>query len=217
MLHVMSSGEAVAIWRCGSCENRRGALVVLLHGRGADERDLFPLAQLIPDEAAVASLRGPLVYGEGFAWYESVAPGIPDPGTLDASVDYLERWLDDRAGDVEEIWLAGFSAGAALAAAALLRSPQRYAGAALMHGAIAGAPERDALRGVHVFYGTGAYDEAIPRERIAATRAYLRDASGALLDDHEYRAAHEILADEQLDLARWFAARLIPIAQENPT
>ncbi len=215
MLGVMSSGEPVAVWRCGSCENRRGALVVLLHGRGADERNVFPLEGLIPPEAAVASLRGPLPYGDGFAWYESVAPGVPDAATLAASVDFLERWLDERAGDVEEIWLAGFSAGATLAAAALLRSPQRYAGAALMHGAIAGAPVRDALRGVHVFYGSGAQDVAIPPERIGATRAYLRDESGALLDDRTYRAAHEILEEEQLDLARWFAARLTPTVQEN--
>jgi phospholipase/carboxylesterase len=65
---VTSTEGPVAIWRCGSCENRRGALVVLLHGRGADERDLFPLNELVPDEAAVASLRGPRRVGEGLAW-----------------------------------------------------------------------------------------------------------------------------------------------------
>jgi phospholipase/carboxylesterase len=213
----MESVDPVAVWRCGSCENRRGALVVLLHGRGADERNIFPLEQLIPAEAAVAALRGPLRYGEGFAWYENGAPGVPDAASLDHAVAYLERWLDERAGDVEEIWLAGFSAGAAVAGAALLRSPQRYAGAVLMHGAIAptGAQAPGALRGVPVFYGFGTSDAVIPPERIAATRAYLRDESGALLEEHAYDAAHEILFDEQRDFARWFAARLTPHPQET--
>lgn len=208
----MTTPEPQALWRCGSCENRRGALILLLHGRGVDERDLFALAPLFPPEATVAALRGPIPAAGGYTWYDAPAPGRPTAGSLAASVRYVERWLDERAGDAEEIWLAGFSAGAALAGALLAHAPQRFAGAALLHGSLpfdAGVslvPGR--FDGIPLFYGYGLVDDVIPPDLIARTRAYLGAASGASVDEHAYDAAHGLGDDELRDLAAWFRTRL---------
>jgi phospholipase/carboxylesterase len=151
--------ELVARWRCGSRENARGALILLLHDHGGDEDAAFALAALLPAEPAIAALRGPLrAPGGGYRWFETGPTGRQAAASLTASMDAVERWIDDRAGDAEELWLAGFGQGAVLAEAVLLRTPQRYAGAALLH---AGGPlhtglpvEPNRRRGLEIFHGT---------------------------------------------------------------
>jgi phospholipase/carboxylesterase len=209
------SNEPVARWRCGSCANARGALILLLHGHGSDEAEIFGLASLLPAEPVVAALRAPLPHDAGgYRWFAAHGVARPIAASLQAGMDYVERWIDESAGDVEEIWLAGFSGGAMLAAALLLRAPQRYAGAALLHGALplgAGLPlDEGRLRGVDVFYGTGRDDDVIPAELIGRSRAYLRDVSAAQLVDREYPSAHTLSLGEVRDLGAWFTTHTTP-------
>ena len=44
-------------------------LLVMLHGIGADERDLLPLARFLDPRLVVASLRAPHGYGVGYSWF----------------------------------------------------------------------------------------------------------------------------------------------------
>ena len=55
-------------------------LLVMLHGYGANEQDLFGLADMLPEEFAVASVRAPLVSGQGFSWF-------PLTSNIDYSLD----------------------------------------------------------------------------------------------------------------------------------
>jgi predicted esterase len=130
----MTQGEEiVARWRCGSCENTHGALILLLHGDGSDEDALFDLVVLLPGAPAVAALRGPLAApAGGFRWFDTDAAGQPVSASLRAAAERIERWIDEQAGDAEELWLAGVGAGATLVRTLLARAPQRYDGAALL-------------------------------------------------------------------------------------
>ncbi len=94
-----------------------GALV-LLHGRGTSEDDLFPLLDLVDPERRLAGVtpRGPLALPPGGAhWYVVHRVGYPDRATFDptlakaagAAVEYREApiahqidpdWLPDLAG-----------------------------------------------------------------------------------------------------------------------
>src|SRR6185436_20741181 len=74
-----------------------GALV-LLHGRGADERDLFPLLDLLdPDRRLLgATARGPLSLPPGGAhWYIVRRVGYPDPETFRSTFPQVADWLDE--------------------------------------------------------------------------------------------------------------------------
>jgi phospholipase/carboxylesterase len=69
-------------------------LLVLLHGYGANEQDLLSLADMLPDDFAVASVRAPIAMGPGFSWF-------PLTGSIEYSVDavkaasaYVLDWLD---------------------------------------------------------------------------------------------------------------------------
>ncbi|MDQ3865510.1 MAG: dienelactone hydrolase family protein [Actinomycetota bacterium] len=98
-----------------------GALVVL-HGRGADEHDLEPLAHALDPERRLAVFlpRGPLSLPPGGAhWYILREVGAPDPPTFTATFDRLSRWVDaavESAGVTSDrLVIAGFSQGAVMA------------------------------------------------------------------------------------------------------
>jgi phospholipase/carboxylesterase len=94
-----------------------GALV-LFHGRGADEDDLFPLLDVLDPERALDGYtpRGPLSLPPGGAhWYIVPQVGYPDPETFTASYREASEWLD--ALPHEKIVLGGFSQGCVMALA----------------------------------------------------------------------------------------------------
>jgi phospholipase/carboxylesterase len=204
----VTTTEAVARWRCGSRDNPRGALIVLLHANGGDEAAMFSLAARLPSDATVCALRAPIPAGSGYAWFAGWSAGHPIPASLAGAIDYVQHWLDDEAGDAEEIWLAGCSEGATMAAALLLHDPQRYAGAAFLHGTLPlnAQPAIDGrLSGLEIFFGYRV--EGAACELVARSRAYLRDASGADVEEHVYHTGSRSGYPEVDDIATWFAAR----------
>ncbi len=92
-----------------------GALV-LFHGRGADEHDLFPLLDELDPEQRLHGYtpRGPLNLPPGGAhWYVVRQVGFPDPATFSASYDAVADWLDTLP--YARVVLGGFSQGAVMA------------------------------------------------------------------------------------------------------
>jgi len=98
-----------------------GALV-LFHGRGVDENDLFPLLDSLDPERRLvgATPRGPLSLPPGGAhWYSFREVGSPDKETFDASYELVGGWLAGFAEETgvppERMVLGGFSQGAVMA------------------------------------------------------------------------------------------------------
>ncbi len=96
-------------------------VLVVLHGRGADEHDLEPLVDAIdPERRLAANLpRGPLALPPGGAhWYIVREVGFPDPPTFLPTFERLSAWVDAAADDAgvpsERLVLAGFSQGAVM-------------------------------------------------------------------------------------------------------
>jgi phospholipase/carboxylesterase len=118
-----------------------GALV-LFHGRGTSEHDLFPLLDALDPESALAGVtpRGPLTLPPGGAhWYVVARVGYPDPGTFHATFERATRFVDglpERLGvPPGRTVLGGFSQGAVMAYALGLGQGQpRPAGILAMSG-----------------------------------------------------------------------------------
>ena len=75
-------------------------LLVLFHGRGADEHDLFPLLDLLDPERRLLGVtpRGPLSLPPGGAhWYAVQEIGYPDPGTFLPTYEAASDWLASLA------------------------------------------------------------------------------------------------------------------------
>jgi phospholipase/carboxylesterase len=97
-------------------------LLVLFHGRGADEYDLEPLFDVLDPEQRLLGVtpRGPLWLPPGGAhWYAVHEIGYPDPGTFLPTYALASEWLDGLAAETGipqgKTVLGGFSQGAVMA------------------------------------------------------------------------------------------------------
>jgi phospholipase/carboxylesterase len=97
-------------------------LLVLHHGRGADELDLLPLADVLDPRRRlhVVTPRAPLVLpgSPGYHWYVVPRVGYPDPATFRAAYEALSDFHDrlwERFGlGADRTVLGGFSMGAVM-------------------------------------------------------------------------------------------------------
>ena len=158
-------------------------LLLLLHGYGADEHDLYPLRAYLPDELAVASLAAPLAPpwpAPGRSWYPIEGLETRDATHVTRAAEAVDAWVDQHAAGAASIGLLGFSQGASVALQAMRLRPARYAYAVNLSGYAApgGLPHDAELAAVRppVFWGRGTNDDVIP--------AYLVDHSTQWLPDH---------------------------------
>ncbi|WP_225754982.1 alpha/beta hydrolase [Actinotalea sp. Marseille-Q4924] len=187
-------------------------LVVLLHGRGADEAGIVGLAGHLPPTASYAAVRAPIGEGGAYAWFANRGIGRPVPESLAATMAWFRGWLDEVAPAGRPVLLVGFSGGAAFAGGLLLDEPSRFAGAAVLHGTLpfdAGVPATPGrLEGVPVFLARGDADRVIPAELLDRTWAYVTGDSGAAARTHRDPGGHGLTAPAVNALAAWVEERL---------
>jgi phospholipase/carboxylesterase len=179
-------------------------LVVLHHGRGADEHDLLGLADVLDPERRlhVVTPRAPLQLPgwPGFHWYVVPRVGYPDHDTFHAAYDALATLHDElweRTGiGADRTVLGGFSMGSVMSYSLGL-GPGRPAPAGIL--AFAGfiptvdgwQPELADRESTRVFIAHGRGDPVMDVR--FARRAYeLIEAGGLPVDYHESDAGHHI-------------------------
>lgn len=175
-------------------------LLVLMHGRGSHERDLFALAPLLPPEAVIVSLRAPLPLGDTFSWFPVAEPGMPSPVAAAAATDAVLDWLDtvEPGGPV---WLMGFSQGGAMVIQLLRFAPERFSAYVNLSGfSIDGeVPADDRLKTLRppLFWGRDPGDPVIPRSAVERTDLWLPEHS--TLTKREYPGIGHSISREELD------------------
>jgi phospholipase/carboxylesterase len=145
-----------------------GALV-LLHGRGADEHDLFPLLDLLDPARRLLGVTpgGPLHLPPGGKhWYTLGGIPTPDAETFHATAPLLAAFLDALPMPMDRVVLGGFSQGAVMSYAMSLGPGRpRPAGLVAMSGflpRLEGWPlEPERLAGVPVGIAHGTLDPVI--------------------------------------------------------
>jgi phospholipase/carboxylesterase len=201
-----------------------GALIIILHGLGADGNDFVPVAHEL-DLAAVGPVRfvfphaptRPVTINGGYvmrAWYDILGldshqqredeAGLRESQTL---VEELIAKEKARGVPARRIVLAGFSQGCAMTLMTGLRHDERLAGLVGLSGylplaAKAEAERHPANRDTPVFLAHGSGDPVIPIARARQSRDALV-ALGHPVEWHEYPMPHSVCAEEIADLNRW--------------
>lgn len=204
----------VVAWR--DAADPDAPLVVLLHGRGSRETDIIGLADALPDGAAYAAVRAPIAEGGGYAWFANRGIGRPVAESLAATLAWFRTWVDSVAPAGRPVVVVGFSGGAAFAGGLVLDDPERFAGAAILHGTLpfdAGVPTGSGrLTGVPVFVSQGDSDQVIPLELQQRTWAYLHGDSHALVEAHRDASGHGLTPEAVFALGGWLSELLIRAA-----
>lgn len=200
--------DAAVLW---SAERAGRPLLVLLHGYGSQEHDLFGLAPYLPEEFAIAAVRAPLAPPfptPGWSWFPIEGLHARDAASTTAAAERFLHWLDG-ATDAEQVGLLGFSQGGVIALQSLRLRPERFAFAVNLAGYVDAAPlpTDAALATVRppVFWGRGARDEVIPADRVAHTAAWLPDH--VELSGRVYPGLTHSVSQEELDDVRTFLRR----------
>lgn len=208
MTESLSLDADVALWSVPPDERAGRPLLVLLHGYGADEHDLFALRPYLPEEFVVAAVRAPLpppFPAPGWSWYPLDRPRGAEGGPIGQAAEALLAWLDG-ATDADRIGLLGFSQGAAVALQALRLRPREISFVVGLSGYVAAGDldtdaELAALR-PPVFWGRGSRDDVIPGDRIAHTAQWLPDHVD--LSGRVYPGLTHSVSDEELRDVRAF-------------
>ncbi|MFL6229351.1 MAG: alpha/beta hydrolase [Pyrinomonadaceae bacterium] len=195
-------------------------LLVLLHGIGSNEVDLFSLAPYLDERFFVASARAPVVLGyDAYGWFkiEITPAGLSaDVAQARASLQQLAQFIgeliDAYSVDPRRVYLLGFSQGAMMSLSLMLSQPASVAGIVAMSGrlpaeALADVRDADALAGLPVLVTHGTFDQVLPVENGRAIRDALI-ALGVSLTYHEYPMAHEVSQESLGDVAAWLSRTL---------
>jgi phospholipase/carboxylesterase len=193
-------------------------LLVLFHGRGADEHDLFPVLELLdPDHRLLGvTPRGPLSLPPGGAhWYALGGLGTPDPETFRPTYAAATAWLDELIKETgippERAVLGGFSQGAVMTYALGLGAGRpRPAALIALSGFIPSVPGFDLdLRPPlpQIAIGHGTYDPVIGVEWGRRAKAQLEQAGAEPLY-REYPLPHAIDPRFLAELHPWLSDSL---------
>lgn len=205
--------------RPGSVESDAPA-VVLIHGRGTNERDLLPIGAQLPEELDVLSVRAPQSMGgpNSYTWYDldlsdgGLENSQPDlegfRQSLDLVHEFVEAAVDAYDLDPERVGLLGFSQGAITSLSALLERPDAYRWVVALNGYLAEEHEGevDSAAGKPVFVGCGAMDQVIPPKR-AERAAELLEQGGADVRFERYGVGHGTTPEEVTDVVQWLEGR----------
>jgi phospholipase/carboxylesterase len=187
--------------------------LLLLHGRGADERDLLGLSAALDPRLLCVSVRAPLRAPglPGYEWHGSLRTGTPEPVSMLQSLQRLRRLLVDLPSaypaDPARLFVLGFSQGAAMALALSAAEPASVAGTLALSGFWPQVARAEALRGKRAFVAHGDADPVLPPAFGRAIRDALA-AAGAEVDYREYPMGHQIVPAELGDIHAWLADRL---------
>jgi phospholipase/carboxylesterase len=203
-------------------------LLLMLHGIGADEDDLLPLAPHLDPRFLVVSARAPHVEPPGHRWYAidwSVMPPRADADEIARSRDLLARFVEEAIAahgtDPARTFLLGFSQGAIMSLALLLARPDLVRGVVAHSGRLVrlAGPEasREALSRAEVLLLHGAEDPVIPVEHARTAHEVLAGLLGARCEYREFPGLGHGISQESLDaLAAWLSARLDGAAPGQP-
>lgn len=185
--------------------------LVLLHGRGADENDLFGLFDVLDPERRLRGITvgGPLFLPPGGRhWYVVPRIGFPDPQTFGATYALLQRTLDEQLGvDWATTVVGGFSQGTVMSYALGLGGGRPVpAGILALSGFVptvdgwtadaAGRPE------LPVLIAHGTHDPVIGVDFAHRARALL-EGGGARVEYFETPTAHAIDPAVVPEITRW--------------
>ena len=192
------------------------SLLILLHGYGSNEEDLFSFATELPDEYYIISARAPynMQYG-AYAWYainfDADENKFSDHEQAKISRDLIAQFIDELIQtypiDSKKITLVGFSQGAILSYAIALSHPEKVQRVVALSGYVSEPIlEENYLRNdlskLKIFHSHGTVDQVIPVEWARKTKPFLEklDINSSY---KEYPVGHGVAPQNFYDFKNW--------------
>ena len=197
-------------------KQEKNPLLLLLHGYGSNEEDLFSFASELPDEYYVVSVRAPYnLKPYGHAWYDIHFDADENKFSDDAqaieSRDLIIPFIDELIAkypiDAAQVSLIGFSQGAILSYATALSYPERISRVVALSGylnekIIAENFKSKDLSNLKLFISHGTVDQVIPVDWARKAQPFLQNLGLEVLYK-EYPIGHGVAPQNFYDFKNW--------------
>ena len=194
----------------------KNPLIILLHGYGSNEEDLFSFAPELPKEYYVISVRAPFdLQPYGHAWYaihfDADENKFSDNDQAKESVKLIANFIDEMVKeypiDTENINLIGFSQGAILSYATALTYPEKISKVVALSGyfnqeIVPEVIDTKAISHLKFFVSHGSVDQVIPVEWARKAKPALENL-GLEVEYQEYPIGHGVSPKNFLDFKNW--------------
>ena len=197
-------------------KSEKSPLLLLLHGYGSNEQDLFSFADELPNDSYVVSVRAPfnLQFGS-YAWYsinfDADENKFSDIEEAKQSSQLIIKYIDELVAfypiDAQKITLIGFSQGAILSYGIGLSYPQKINKIVAMSGYFNDKIpnhdfENNDLRNLKIFASHGSVDQVVPVDW-ARKAAPALSKLGVKIEYREYPMGHTISQNNFYDMKNW--------------
>ena len=190
-------------------------VIILLHGVGSNEKDLFSFADQLPDKYLVISARAPhTVARDSYAWYQvDLSKGKPvfseeqEEESKKIILQFIRFLKAKYSVDEKEVYLCGFSQGAIMSYVVALTNPDKIRGIAALSGRILDevrpfvAPN-EKLQHLNIFISHGVNDGVLPVHYAREAKSFLHQLNLNPVYN-EYPAGHTINNEMFHDLVNW--------------
>ena len=194
----------------------KNPLLLLLHGYGSNEEDLFSFATELPEEYYIVSARAPfdMMYGS-YAWYainfDADENKFSDIGQAQQSRDLIATFIDELVSeypiDSDNVTLIGFSQGCILSYAIAVSYPEKVQRVVAMSGyfndeiATKNYKEND-LSKLRIFASHGSVDQVVPVDWARNSIPKIKDL-GIDIAYKEYPVGHGVAPQNFFDFKKW--------------
>ena len=192
-------------------------LLILLHGYGSNEEDLFSFAPTLPEDWLIVSFRAPFSSAyEGYSWYDIDLMNqenridLPQAkASLQTVLENIMKITNHYELTDNQTHLAGFSQGGILSYALALQNPDLFTKVACLScyfeeklvGNISGNKKKIEKQRFFISHGTD--DAVIPLEWGRKAADILYDL-GAYFSFREYMSGHGVNQKNYMDLMEFF-------------
>ena len=194
----------------------KNSLLLLLHGYGSNEEDLFSFASELPNDSYVISVRAPYdLQPYGHAWYaihfDADENKFSDNVQAKQSVELIAGFIDEIVKqypiDAKNVTLIGFSQGAILSYATALTYPEKVAKVVALSGyfnqeIMPEVIDTKAISHLKFFVSHGSVDQVIPVEWARKAKPALENL-GLEIEYHEYPVGHGVAPQNFFDFKNW--------------
>ena len=194
----------------------KNPLLLLLHGYGSNEEDLFSFASELPDDSYVISVRAPYdLQPYGHAWYaihfDADENKFSDNVQAKQSVEIIASFIDEIVKqypiDTENVTLIGFSQGAILSYATALTYPEKVTKVVALSGyfnqeILPEVIDTKAISHLKFFVSHGTVDQVIPVDWARKAKPALENL-GLEVEYQEYPIGHGVSPKNFFDFKNW--------------
>lgn len=220
---LINGGALTALVRrpAGEVPTGGSPALVMIHGFGANEGDIYELVPFVDKRVLVVAPRGPIKVDENprgsWRWSVPQEDGSPDPAVLQDSaskIATLIEQLPDLTGvrlDPAQIYVGGFSQGGLMSLEMAATYPELLAGILPHSGFVSpGAEQRlwaGAFQGKPAFVAHGTRDQMLNIEKGRHIKEVL-EVGGVDVTYKEYNFGHVTSPESRRNLANWLNPRL---------